>query len=322
MNYLNYAYPQKNGSDKKQASMKSFTYDPEKEYLNDIKDTLLELIEKLNFNMATESATILRENNSLEQFTDHLYFFKRVHAKLDLDIRKTNPDLYIANESALRNYALTSDRQIDEIGILLTGFDPWNVSDKRISNCSGTVALSLHNYRFNISGKKYHITSAILPNRWRDFDSGIIEYIANNAKKKGISIILSTGMGDKSRFDNEYMAFNYRKHVDNENIDVNEKIIKIGSPPDKLYTTLPETIIDISGPFKALDYDKVPLEGHGTGGDFFCNEAFYRFAYFRDNNANCYKSGFIHLPEDVRRGNPLLNDVCETIKRTLIKMIG
>ncbi len=323
MSYLDYAYPKQSSG-----ARPAPPPDREKDVLAEVKAKEQPTVDAFDFDVSAMSASHDRGTRTLEKFHDNFSYFHRVQNKLDPGLRTTDPSVYIANESKLRNYDLNSGLMSDELPILLTGFDPWDISDKRRSNSSGTIALSLHNYTFDVSGKKYRVISAILPNRWGDFDTGIIDYIGDKAKANKVRYVLSMGMGLPDEFDNEHFAYNFRGSApDNELIVSNKKIIENGHPKNRYYTALPKGILSAPAGYNVYDYNKDFIKGQGTGGDFFCNEAFYRFSRFRNQNDHCYKNGFVHIPENIRREDVTsgdktrLNVVCDVIMNALIEIV-
>ncbi|HEY0377028.1 MAG TPA: hypothetical protein VGC87_08730 [Pyrinomonadaceae bacterium] len=109
--------------------------------------------------------------------------------------------------------------------ILFFGFDPFDLASNLTSpkgNLSGLLALTLSGKRLTVKGMTAHIESVILPVRFIDFDSGIVEEVVAKVFDEVDMIVtcsLASADYDIDRFacrrrdyqpDNNYLSFRYQ----------------------------------------------------------------------------------------------------------------
>ena len=239
--------------------------------------------------------------------------------RLGCMLRDRDESMAVA-EPQSRGLLRTSDG--DAPGILLTGFDPFRLdADIGQSNPSGLAALALDGTL--ISGSR--VQSAILPVRYVDFDSGVVEdYLAGHFAN-GLDLAVTVSMG-RDAFDLERFPGRRRSTTEPDN----RGEYGGGSPkeplpppgldgPEFLEFSLPgESMVRVGGRWPVRDNREVQtlrglltvrsladLNGEtavsGSGGGYLSNEVAYRSLLLGRRLGVDFPIGHIHTP--VLRGH-------------------
>ncbi len=208
--------------------------------------------------------------------------------------------------------------------ILLTGFDPFFL-DKNIaqSNHSGVTALALDDLLISHEGQSAEIETLIVPVRFADFDSSMIEELLAPYYNQ-VDMIVTVSMGRQS-FDLERFPGLRRSASAPDNLNVYSGASvdnplkpllrdKTLSGPEFIEFSLPATLMrNAQGTFEINDNGKVTTTSKtfvatklseltdqvsvsGSGGGYLSNEISYRSLLLRDQLNPLLPVGHIHTP--------------------------
>ena len=223
-------------------------------------------------------------------------------------------------------------------GILLTGFDPFRLdADIRQSNPSGLAALALDGTL--IGGLR--VQSAILPVRYADFDSGIVENALREHFAKGLDLAATVSMG-RDAFDLERFPGRRRSTTepDNRGEPGGGSATDPRPPPgldgpEFLEFSLPaESMVRVGGRWPVRDNREVQtlcgpltvnsladLAGEtavsGSGGGYLSNEIAYRSLLLGQRLGVGFPIGHIHTPAVQGHDAALEDAVVDQVRRLI-----
>ncbi len=255
------------------------------------------------------------------QTDDRRLYWRRLAGLEQLLLSGADTETLLTYERASRGYQPVSFSEASDVKIAVTGFDPFHL-DQQItqSNPSGLVAQQLHGHRWQADGASFEIQSLLIPVRYRDFDTGLIESLFE-PRLVDLDMIVTVSMG-RDHFDLERFP-GLRRSVatlDNDNLQGGgSRLTPIVPPglagPEFVEFSLPvEAMRPIEGEFQVRDNRTVTTREsgeqqaaslakilsmtavEGSGGGFLSNEISYRMLNLIQSTGNRVVCGHIHTP--------------------------
>ncbi len=197
---------------------------------------------------------------------DRILYFSRLEAMaalrdvLKMDLPPLTPNQLNIFEYSSRGFDISDDGKDVHIGfqptetnrVVVTGFDPFQLyKEGLISNSAGLIAMNLHEETISVGNprKNFKIRTAVFPVRFRDFDSGLVERVMQQAVKE-CALIMTCSWTPDGKFNIDRFATRYRVMgaPDNEKITSATNFPLGGTLSDVPYyleSTLPYTPIGV-----------------------------------------------------------------------------
>lgn len=232
--------------------------------------------------------------------------------------------------------------------VLITGFDPFHL-DQSIaqSNPSGLAALSLDGLTLNLGDRSAHLQSALIPVRFEDFDSGLIEdFLAQHYDNVGLSMVVTISMG-REAFDLERFPGRRRsaESPDNRNVLTGAtaknplipmlqgkpldgpEFVEFSLPAAEMLTAEGDWAIRDNGNVETLERGELEASSlaeladqtavRGSGGGYLSNEISYRSILLRNKLGHTFPIGHIHTPSVRGYDEDAERRIVEQIRRML-----